>query len=284
MRQFDPAIARWVVQDPVTHHSMSPYTGFDNNPIYWADPSGADAIVNSSDSVTFTGDDAQEAAAILGINGDDDDSDEDQSQQPKYQFYGITPTGEQMNLNFGNESFNILTGYGFDPDDVRKAKLSALLGLFKTLSTKNQVQVLRFLKIPSKHWIGILGKLGKVGPGSIMPALDVYDKGLAALPFGLGALFEPLNDELSSGARQIENELMWEGVLSGFDGMMKTKNLNDVIIIYSNEILSNQSTINTSEAESLSSRSATGDYRYAYYGTQFGNNLHIFGMYLINND
>lgn len=44
MRQYDPAIARWVVLDPVIHHSMSPYNAFDNNPVFWADPSGADAI------------------------------------------------------------------------------------------------------------------------------------------------------------------------------------------------------------------------------------------------
>ena len=43
MRQYDPAIGRWVVQDPVIHHSMSPYNSFDNNPVFWADPSGADA-------------------------------------------------------------------------------------------------------------------------------------------------------------------------------------------------------------------------------------------------
>ncbi len=43
MRQYDPAIARWTAIDPVTHHSMSTYTAFDNNPIFWADPSGADA-------------------------------------------------------------------------------------------------------------------------------------------------------------------------------------------------------------------------------------------------
>ena len=43
MRQYDPAIARWVVLDPVIHHSMSPYNAFDNNPVFWADPSGADA-------------------------------------------------------------------------------------------------------------------------------------------------------------------------------------------------------------------------------------------------
>ena len=42
-RSYDPAIARWVVQDPVVHHNLSPYNAFDNNPIYWADPSGADS-------------------------------------------------------------------------------------------------------------------------------------------------------------------------------------------------------------------------------------------------
>src|SRR5690606_39841871 len=41
MRQYDPAIARWVVLDPVIHHSLSPYNAFDNNPVFWADPSGA---------------------------------------------------------------------------------------------------------------------------------------------------------------------------------------------------------------------------------------------------
>jgi RHS repeat-associated protein len=46
MRQYDPAIARWVVQDPIVHHGMSPYNAFDNNPVFWADPSGADAIYN----------------------------------------------------------------------------------------------------------------------------------------------------------------------------------------------------------------------------------------------
>ncbi len=43
VRSYDPAIARWTTIDPVTHHSMSPYVAFDNNPIYFADPSGADS-------------------------------------------------------------------------------------------------------------------------------------------------------------------------------------------------------------------------------------------------
>ncbi|WP_395091939.1 RHS repeat-associated core domain-containing protein [Vaginella massiliensis] len=43
MRMYDPTITRWMVQDPVVHHGMSPYNAFDNNPVYWADPSGADS-------------------------------------------------------------------------------------------------------------------------------------------------------------------------------------------------------------------------------------------------
>src|SRR5690554_7677714 len=43
LRQLDPAIGRWVVQDPVTHHDYSPYNAFDNNTVYWSDPSGADS-------------------------------------------------------------------------------------------------------------------------------------------------------------------------------------------------------------------------------------------------
>ena len=46
VRSYDPAIARWTGIDPVTHHSMSPYVAFDNNPVFWADPSGADGVQN----------------------------------------------------------------------------------------------------------------------------------------------------------------------------------------------------------------------------------------------
>ena len=43
MRQYDPAIARWTSIDPVTHWSNSTYNAFDNNPVFFADPSGADS-------------------------------------------------------------------------------------------------------------------------------------------------------------------------------------------------------------------------------------------------
>ena len=54
MRQYDPAIGRWVVQDPVVHHSMSPYNSFDNNPVFWADPSGADSQNESPQTTGVT--------------------------------------------------------------------------------------------------------------------------------------------------------------------------------------------------------------------------------------
>ncbi|MCL9805438.1 DUF6443 domain-containing protein [Flavobacterium amniphilum] len=53
MRQYDPAIARWVVLDPITHHDFSPYSSFDNNPVFWADPSGADSVEGNKDGVIY---------------------------------------------------------------------------------------------------------------------------------------------------------------------------------------------------------------------------------------
>jgi RHS repeat-associated protein len=43
VRSYDPAIARFTSLDPVTHFQQSTYTAFDNNPVFWADPSGADS-------------------------------------------------------------------------------------------------------------------------------------------------------------------------------------------------------------------------------------------------
>ncbi len=45
LRSYDPSIARWTTQDPVVHHMYSPYSAFDNNPVYYSDPSGADSEI-----------------------------------------------------------------------------------------------------------------------------------------------------------------------------------------------------------------------------------------------
>jgi len=49
IRHYDVAIARWVVQDSITHHSMFPYNAFDNNPVFWIEPSGADGEMRIRD-------------------------------------------------------------------------------------------------------------------------------------------------------------------------------------------------------------------------------------------
>ncbi len=69
LRRYDPAIARFTAIDPVVHHSMSPYNAFDGNPVFWADPSGANAVItHGGDGVLLTGQDAIDAFKIIKKN------------------------------------------------------------------------------------------------------------------------------------------------------------------------------------------------------------------------
>ena len=69
MRQYDPAIGRWVVQDPVVHLSVSPYVAFDNNPTIFSDPSGADSIYNSTTGqYVINGEEVSFADALSYVN------------------------------------------------------------------------------------------------------------------------------------------------------------------------------------------------------------------------
>ena len=73
LRQYDPAIVRFTSIDPVTHFSMSTYTAFDNNPIFWADPSGADGEHYNWDTGIYEDDQGNEvsfqtALASVGLN------------------------------------------------------------------------------------------------------------------------------------------------------------------------------------------------------------------------
>lgn len=60
-RQYDPAIGRFNSIDPIVHFDYSTYSAFDNNPIFYADPSGAnsesfimDLFNNSESGTTWT--------------------------------------------------------------------------------------------------------------------------------------------------------------------------------------------------------------------------------------
>jgi len=58
LRLFDPSIGRWNGIDPITHFSMGTSVAFDNNPIFFADPSGADGecftCLDSNANGTYT--------------------------------------------------------------------------------------------------------------------------------------------------------------------------------------------------------------------------------------
>ncbi|WP_142785723.1 DUF6443 domain-containing protein [Changchengzhania lutea] len=54
VRSLDPALGRWTSMDPVTHHSMSTYNAFDNNPVLISDPSGADGMIGSNGGSGWT--------------------------------------------------------------------------------------------------------------------------------------------------------------------------------------------------------------------------------------
>lgn len=56
-RLLDPRLGRWPSTDPVTHAQFSPYSTFDNNPIYWIDPAGANAGDYYSKDGTHLGND-----------------------------------------------------------------------------------------------------------------------------------------------------------------------------------------------------------------------------------
>jgi len=67
LRQYDPAIGRWNSIDPVTHLEYSTYSAFDNNPVFWADPSGADSF-SVAGGMMFTGVDAQNVFSRIKDN------------------------------------------------------------------------------------------------------------------------------------------------------------------------------------------------------------------------
>jgi len=88
LRLYDPAIARWNAIDPVTHHSFSTYSAFDNNPVFWADPSGADGEHYNWDTGRYEDDQGNEvsfetAMASQGLNSDGSEKpDQAKSQNP----------------------------------------------------------------------------------------------------------------------------------------------------------------------------------------------------------
>ncbi|WP_303315360.1 DUF6443 domain-containing protein [Flavivirga abyssicola] len=97
VRSYDPAIARFTSIDPVTHYSMSTYTAFDNNPVFWADPSGANAQTTRVQDLNGKWHTLTEGADYTTVyssdnsdTNDEDDNSEDNSSEEDCCGDGIT--------------------------------------------------------------------------------------------------------------------------------------------------------------------------------------------------
>ncbi len=129
MRMYDPAIARWVVMDPVIHHSMSPYNAFDNNPIFWADSSGADGENTSTDS-SSTG------ITMMGIPLES-------MGVARIEVYGLgdgSQFNKSSNSNKNNSTAKDLARSGSGIDDIRfRDKEGNLIATFETATIDEDV-------------------------------------------------------------------------------------------------------------------------------------------------
>ena len=84
-RQYDPAIARFTALDPVLHYKQSPYVAFYNNPIYWADPTGATGEHYNWDNGKYEDDKGKEVtfAQAMQSQGLNEDGSEKTSEENK---------------------------------------------------------------------------------------------------------------------------------------------------------------------------------------------------------
>ena len=116
-RQYDPAIGRWIAIDPVTHHNMSPYVAFDNNPVYWADPSGANGEHYNWKNKRYEDDQGNVVSyetALASVKGNTNSN--SQENDPKIYVFSSS-----------KESFGRLSLFDVSDDE---AQVKSLLGLY----------------------------------------------------------------------------------------------------------------------------------------------------------
>uniref|UniRef100_UPI0019D09DBA fibronectin type III domain-containing protein n=1 Tax=Flagellimonas marinaquae TaxID=254955 RepID=UPI0019D09DBA len=203
--------------------------------------------------------------------------DELSSEKPKYQLFGVSITDDVMKLSFETDNFNFITGYGEDPTALYKIKYKAFYSAFKGLSRTKQLELLKRLKIPTK----LANKMAShpISPAAAISSMTRAEmEGLKALPI-FGDLVEIILSDFESDARAIDNMIKWDDVRQDFYTMINSETLEDVIMIYTDFNLYEKTTINTTETEVSDSRFPLWDYKYVYYGSQYGETLYIFGRY-----
>ena len=72
-RHYDPALGKFNGIDPITHFSQGTSVAFDNNPIYWADPSGANGEHYNWRTGRYENDKGEEVSFETAMSSVDDD-------------------------------------------------------------------------------------------------------------------------------------------------------------------------------------------------------------------
>ncbi len=149
VRSYDPAIGRFTGIDPVVHHSMSTYTAFDNNPIVFADPSGADAeswildlFKNSESGTTYTNNDD---GTFSGSDGTTVDCDECKKLIEERKEIQERLSNLNLNLRRLTRIQGIISQLG-----LQENLNGAVLGVLNELSKQNEDILEKYLKDPSK--------------------------------------------------------------------------------------------------------------------------------------
>ena len=135
LRLYDPAIGRFNGFDSVTHHAQGTSVAFDNNPVFWADPSGADAFAGGRDgslinyggpdSESYTDFDVSYGSAGTENTSEDNSSNQDEKDKP---IQASDPGRQDLPDNEGGCSDSDVNCHSYtwhnskgDPSDLRNA-------------------------------------------------------------------------------------------------------------------------------------------------------------------
>jgi RHS repeat-associated protein len=131
-RMLDTRLGRWWGTDPVVHEWQSPYTTFDNNPILFIDPSGADGEYTHDDegnTTGYQGDVIDSDGNTKMVAGDQWDNDALKTagytpqplQDEKSPYAAYKRNLEQIDVSSNkNTSGGLFNGYIIQPSDLQQ--------------------------------------------------------------------------------------------------------------------------------------------------------------------
>ncbi|MCX2682161.1 hypothetical protein OOZ15_19625 [Galbibacter sp. EGI 63066] len=269
-RQYDPAIGRFTSIDPITHYSMGTYTAFDNNPVFWSDPSGANGRtmrLQGLDGTWHTLTEGVDYETIYEANDSDSDSEKereektDSQQDPKVYIASANPkefegVDRLSLLNFSNDEENIKGLLGLFPygEGVSDGEIRALfLQTIISAITLGGSRVTRFSR-----------------------ATELIDGGSSASSIGSLELL-PMTDlkaVANSQKRLFEFEIARDG---GVYDMARYSMISNLVLIFTDKILFDglnyNETSNINKLEGYPEGFQNSEVKYMYSGVHYGNGL-----------